>query len=522
MGSNRIDAEYRRSSQSGHNVEQPHGPGGESLVRLLQRFCVVAQGIDRDLDEQIKGLLKVLRGPSPEAQISPLAESLERGILQVLQRREDGVKISQQSLSKLLRELGRLADDAQLTGQLGSLQRDLNGCIENYYEYPRLLKELAHLQKRVLDLHPLGKGDKSAVDEQRSRGRSDDKNHLCRHIGELLLKIIQQLTIPQDMLPKTRSLMTQIEAGFGWGDLELVLKDAVDLAVRATATGHQDFESYLYSLNTQLSDIQSYLGESRLHQSEALASSRELDRSLRDNVARVEVCMAEADSLDQLKRSVHEQLENVVGAVDRFRDQQSVRESQAEKRLQQLQQKIDLMESKATEVQAHLEEQRLRAMSDPLTGLPNRAAYDDCINEQHALAGTGNQPLTLVICDLDHFKAVNDSLGHLAGDKVLRLVAKILRGGLRKSDFVGRYGGEEFVIVQPGTSASQSLEVMEKLRRVMEQSPFNFKGQPVRVTMSFGIAQNLVEESPDGLFSRADSALYRAKEKGRNRCVIAD
>ncbi|OMH39582.1 GGDEF domain-containing protein [Motiliproteus sp. MSK22-1] len=491
---------------------------GELLCRLLQRFCAVTNGIDQELDRQLEPLQETLKGFPPDKAFSPLARSLESGILQVLQRRDDGARFSHESMNQLLRQLASCVDDVEINDKLETLKAEIGEACDQYYEYPRLLNELARFQAQVLD-----KSQPEHVENLKVNGGDPhDKEALCRYIGDLLVKMLEQLSVPKEMLPKARQLMAQIEGGFDWGQLESILKEAVELAVKATATGHQDFETYLQGLNVQLDDIQSFLSESRDHRADALESSRLLDKSVRSDVAKVEFSLTESDNLDQLQKSVRAQLSNIVRVVDTYREEQVIRENKAEERLAHLQKQVVEMEQKAAIVQEHLEEQRLRALSDPLTGLPNRAAYDDSITMLRAESIAQNKPLTLVVADLDHFKAVNDGFGHLAGDKVLRLVAKILRGGLRESDVICRYGGEEFVIVMPNTDSSQALEVVEKLRRVMEQSPFNFKGKPVRVTMSFGIAQNLADEAPDGLFSRADRALYAAKEAGRNRCILAE
>nr|WP_246481141.1 GGDEF domain-containing protein [Motiliproteus sediminis] len=179
------------------------------------------------------------------------------------------------------------------------------------------------------------------------------------------------------------------------------------------------------------------------------------------------------------------------------------------------------MEEQAQRVQSHLEEQRLRALSDPLTLLPNRAAYDERVQQEYARWARYAGELTMVVCDLDHFKKINDGYGHLAGDKVLRVVAKILTRSIRETDFVARYGGEEFVILMPETDTDRAQQVMDKLRQTVAKSPFNFKGEPVRVTMSFGISCFGPNDSAETVFERADKALYQAKGEGRNRCVVA-
>ena len=164
----------------------------------------------------------------------------------------------------------------------------------------------------------------------------------------------------------------------------------------------------------------------------------------------------------------------------------------------------------------------MRAISDPLTQLPNRAAYNERVEQEVAHQRRYQHPLTMVVCDLDHFKRINDGYGHLAGDKVLRLVAKLISDRLRDTDFVARYGGEEFVVLMPETAVEKARVAIEKVRKAIADSPFNFGGQPVQITMSFGITSVRVEDgSHDVAFQRADDALYQAKQQGRNRSVVA-
>ena len=107
-----------------------------------------------------------------------------------------------------------------------------------------------------------------------------------------------------------------------------------------------------------------------------------------------------------------------------------------------------------------------------------------------------------------------------AGDKVLKIIAKSLQNNLRDTDFIARFGGEEFVALMPETSAEEAKLVAEKLRKKIESSPFNFKKEPVQITVSFGISQFGQDESVDDVFSRADKALYQAKDNGRNQVQL--
>lgn len=157
------------------------------------------------------------------------------------------------------------------------------------------------------------------------------------------------------------------------------------------------------------------------------------------------------------------------------------------------------------------------AFVDPLTGLNNRAALDRALSREVELAHRTDMPLHMLICDLDLFKQVNDNHGHLAGDCVLRSTGRLINQMLRGSDEVFRYGGEEFVLLLPGTDRDGALQVAERIRHAVAETVCECEGQGLRVTTSIGLAGLGEGDDGNSLFDRADKALYRAKEMGRNR-----
>jgi diguanylate cyclase (GGDEF)-like protein len=164
-----------------------------------------------------------------------------------------------------------------------------------------------------------------------------------------------------------------------------------------------------------------------------------------------------------------------------------------------------------------------KADRDPLTGLLNRRALDRRLRELTATADHKGEPLTLVFLDLDHFKQINDTLGHAIGDDCLRHVAQLLETSLRTSDPVARYGGEEFVLVLPGLDIPGAAALAETIRARLESTPLPTEGGPIQLHASLGLSrwQNGHDRMED-LLARADQALYRAKSEGRNRVVVAE
>jgi two-component system, cell cycle response regulator len=163
---------------------------------------------------------------------------------------------------------------------------------------------------------------------------------------------------------------------------------------------------------------------------------------------------------------------------------------------------------------------RKYALIDPLTELPNRRALDERLQQEWARLLRYGGHLSVIMADIDHFKKVNDVFGHPVGDEVLRQVAHLLAKGCREADMPTRYGGEEFVIVTPETPPAAAVDFADRLRMDIGSQPLHIHGHTVDVTVSFGVAGNEGQASPEGLVQAADEALYLAKSAGRN-CVKA-
>jgi diguanylate cyclase len=171
-----------------------------------------------------------------------------------------------------------------------------------------------------------------------------------------------------------------------------------------------------------------------------------------------------------------------------------------------------------------LAEARRTADTDPLTGLPNRRALDVRLREAFAAARASGRKLSLAICDIDQFKAVNDLHGHHIGDEVIKFIAGALSRGDVERLFVARYGGEEFVMLFEGMDTQAAADEIDRIRREIANHSFKVTatGRDLgRLTFSAGIAGLAGRRGPGAILKNADAALYRAKQEGRNRVCIA-
>ena len=169
------------------------------------------------------------------------------------------------------------------------------------------------------------------------------------------------------------------------------------------------------------------------------------------------------------------------------------------------------------------EAMRYKAMHDTLTGTWNRGAILETLDREVSRSQREGLSLGVLIADLDHFKAVNDTYGHLAGDAVLREVTKRMQMDVRPYDAVGRYGGEEFLILLPGCSGPETLEKAERLRKAVIERPVETEAGSLNVTVSIGAVATADwrEDTSNQILQMADAALYRAKGEGRNRTLMA-
>jgi len=159
---------------------------------------------------------------------------------------------------------------------------------------------------------------------------------------------------------------------------------------------------------------------------------------------------------------------------------------------------------------------------DHLTGALNRRGMEEAFTREFARAERGRSPLSIAMLDVDHFKKLNDAYGHETGDQALVHLITVVKEILRPSDIVARYGGEEFIVIFPETDRDASVKIMTRLQRELTKRFFLQGNEKILITFSAGVAQRAGEETADAMIMRADAALYRAKQTGRNRVLPAE
>ncbi|QXH35755.1 GGDEF domain-containing protein [Pseudomonas muyukensis] len=342
-------------------------------------------------------------------------------------------------------------------------------------------------------------------------------SQVAAHIEQTLIGLLDDLSLPERHKAQALQMRERVSRGLNWYELIPVLDDLAVLMLAITDSGQHEFEAYLQELNGRLESFQSHLHEASAGHADNSSAARELDSQLREQVDGLQNSVQGAADVDSLKHILENRLEGLLVTMDEHQHERDRREQELAGRLQGLAERVASMEQEAQGYREHLEEQRQKAMIDPLTGLPNRAAWSERVEREVLDWQEHGGHLAMAILDLDHFKRINDGYGHLAGDKVLKIVAEQLRKRLRGRDFIARFGGEEFVLLLPQTTPPAAAQVAEALRAAIEACPFHFKGERVVITTSIGLSAFRSGERGDQVLKRADEALYRAKDQGRNR-----
>ena len=428
------------------------------LRRIVNRVCAAPLGLDENLDEELTRLTASIRRQAGVDDLEPLFASLSRAI-------------------------------------------------ENFEKRPRV-------SPSTVTLAAPATATVSAVPTT-----ADDP---ARRLLDAARKILAAFAATTELRQKVDALGAKLAAPVTTEVLSSALTQMAILAAEQSAIferGRQELTRLLTQINARLEDMADYLVGDDTVQAESLSSTQILDARVREEVRALGSQSESLTDLKQLQHLVRARLDAINSHLMDFRTREQARMESQRERTASMRGRIAELEQQSAALQVRLRDQSRLALVDATTGLANRLAYEQQIVREFERWESDGRPFSLAAWDIDHFKAINDSYGHAAGDRVLKVVAEQLVGAARGTDTVVRYGGEEFVMILPATAGREAERLCNEIRARIAAVGFHFRGTPVSVTSSCGIATTVLGDTPETLFERADQALYRAKTEGRNRCV---
>ena len=445
----------------------------EHALRLLVgRLCIAARGRAAQLDGELRRLSDLMRGQPDAAQIEATLEPLSRSVAALDETsQEPQPPISQRGApvaapTAPTTPAATAAPTASAAGERGDRDTRIQAAIVAMLERLALLPEL---RPAVAELHERSIAELSA-DEI-----ADCLERLARLLGE------QRTSLQREKV---------------------------------------EIEDLLRQLDTRLEEVASHLAGEAAEQRSAQESTQQLNLLVMDEVHELNTDVQRSADIGELRGRVRVRLETINTHLQDFRAREEHRLNSQSDRTARMRVRIAELERESRTLQQSLQQEQRLAMIDALTGIANRAAYDARIEHEFLRWQRHGAPVSILAWDIDRFKSVNDAYGHKAGDKVLRVIGQHLAQHVRGTDFVARYGGEEFVMILVGTAAEQAMIAADKIRNGIASIGFHFRDRPVTVTASCGITTFRGGDTPDTIFDRADKALYRAKDAGRNCCIV--
>jgi len=516
------------------------------LRRALVRLSLVAEGRDPDLDSQLEAVRELLRKEHLTG-LTTILDKVDKGYERWQSHQETykdqlaetmiGIETGNEALPKSLiailkkaRKQVRNTDKAELLLTLVNVIAQWAEAMADQIESTPEDKKSGSWFSRIFA------SDEAAENASEEGAQSDsgkpnyeiptEENQennglssLTMEASNVLSGLISKLTLPNPEQPRALRLLNKTKAGLSWYELVPALEILSDLVISALGTEQEEFDAFLKSLNERLNQLQVWIGQGEQLEQKFSDASKDFDEKMRGHLDGLKSVLATGNT-QELKGSVSSQLDEVFATLDGFKLDQRGREIAFQQHIKALSQKIKDMDGELKHTKDQLNKSQMKAMMDSLTQLPNRGAYDMNIQKEYERFRRYGGDLSLIVCDVDKFKKINDNYGHQAGDKVLQLISRQVKKGTRDTDLIARYGGEEFVVILPETNSEQAMLVGEKIRQQVSNSPFHFKGERVQITVSCGIGVFEKGFRPEQVFDAADAALYKAKENGRNQCQL--
>jgi len=491
------------------NIESLNARNDELYRHSLNRLCLVVRGVHLDLDPHLLKIRKALKSGVKNADLTYLLEAFSQTLLDFDESLE---KPNVEKGSTLLFEYLITQDYSEETiAAVNRLCEQFEtGKLANTAELISLINKLCALNTLEIDESPIKLSGLAAVLDVHA-------------ISLQFIEIIQGLDIPNTSQKEADRVVSalqseQTEANFQQNvDAALVLLQELK---QHSQHEKKEMESFLALVTQQLASLATGTNDANNLYEETQKQKKRFDEALDEKVQALQHHSEKATKLEPLKELIKDELTVLRDHIEAHKKAEKVRVQQSNRKFAKMTSEIESMKQEAQNLEKNLQKASVQAFTDKLTQLPNRLAYDQHFDVEFARWKRNGSPLSLLVWDIDLFKHINDTYGHKAGDKTLSIIASLLKKYCRQTDFVSRFGGEEFTMLLTNTDKKSALVLAEKIRRIIEKTGFIYVGKEIKITISCGISDLQEGDTQDSIFNRADKALYQAKKAGRNRSVI--
>ncbi len=494
-------------------------------IQFIGKLMQACRGHDRELDNRLAKLKQKLEGNPPLTSIDADLIAIEKLLQQHSHTMEESISLTRAAIdlgSKQLKTIKGFPEDTRRALKEFLASPESYGIGDHQKKVIRLLEFYQQAIKiQLLPRKPLIPPSVEIPTELSSPAPTDSfdiKAHA--QISDELQRLITELDFAGAVGESLADIRRQLLGGITPALLAEVCLQIIELIIEGTREERKASQAFLSTLNESLSSVHysftESLDEGRALQNAAHLSGQALEREL----AAIDRAMAAHDSPQILRGAISGHLDTI-RRLQQEREEMANRERHLLTHLSNMEAKLRLMKDETAEYKKRLTIQKHKLFLDSLTQVHNRAALDERLELEYKRWLRYDTPLCLAIIDIDHFKHINDNYGHMAGDKALKVVAKALQNALRDTDFIARFGGEEFVVLLPNINPDKYQKPLENLRQTIKSIPFRFRDARVEITISIGATLFRTGDHTTDAFERADKALYSSKHSGRDQVNLA-
>ncbi|WP_126452169.1 sensor domain-containing diguanylate cyclase [Sulfuriflexus mobilis] len=376
------------------------------------------------------------------------------------------------------------------------------------------------LKQLVADMAKIIKPANPEHGQEDSAGNSEEKHGF--EINEILIQLLERMGLPVELNERVEALKLKWQDGVSEDQIVDALEDIAELVIEIRTRIEREkneIQLFLQQVTDRLLELDKHIQEDTALSAGIFEENKSFGEAVDGQVKNIRSDVQDATDLAKLKLSIYEKLEIINGHVEGFRGKEEQRKEAMQARVEALTKKVSELEGESSQLREKIVEEKQQSMLDALTRIPNRLAWNERITLEYNRWRRYKSPLVIAVWDVDDFKKINDTYGHKAGDKVLMTISNVFKDQVRETDFLARFGGEEFVVLLTETSLNDSVAVMEKLRKAIEGCQFHHGEKAVKITVSGGFTEFKGDDTEESAFERADQFMYQAKRSGKNRCI---
>jgi len=490
------------------------------LVEFIGKLSQTCKGQDITLDNKLANLRGLLKKSAPLADI----EKQIAVISQLLQKYSTTNAANITILHNDFLSAGKSLQ--KVKGLPSGLRRDLRTLLHNsedkkdaVVQYIPILSELISFYVTVLETKNNVSGDIALSQPVINNSNSNAEQRVSQKFIDKFSSILNELVLSDINTKQLSSVKSKLTPDMSNKHLVDRFFEVFDVIVDDLKNERNTAKLFLSTLSDTLSTVQSAVKSTLKISTDSGIKHEKLNTILQKQVGEMATEISNATSLTIIKNDINDKLKRIANTLQKKSELEQEQNTLLQSRMQEMTAKLVALEEQSSTFEKRIEEQKIRSMTDALTKLPNRAAFDDYYAKSVMKYHSNMFDLVIVVLDLDDFKRINDTYGHTAGDKTLQVIANTLKKNIGENAFVARYGGEEFVLVISKTDQAQIIDRLNNLRKKIAQLPFKFKNDKVNITVSVGASHFKKDDNTHTAFERADEALYRAKAQGKNQVI---